>query len=395
MLTTTDPTLEALFAEVRMVQRLLARAGLDAPTRDALGLWLLQPLVSDTLHELEQLTGCRLDRLYRALKAAPLQTLDVLSRVSLVLFVGALLRYQEATRPDQRTRWRVRLVLDDTLLLHSWASQQAGLKLLWDVGAKAYRLAHQFVVFSVVIGDEHHAFPLLLYLVDPIPPGATKVTQAVQALYPLQEDLDRWGLSLDGLDLVADHWYLKPAVVEAAQQLGLIFTTKLASNERVQLADGTALSLNQLLYQLVRHAPHHDPRLDTRGDYWRVPITHPLLGPVLLIVRRRAIRQGQYYTYDFLVTTARTAKAITVIRLLQRRWTIDVFFRESKQQLGLGLCYFHDVATIQLLGRLRAVTYLILERYRRTRRVPRRQRTIGQLKQRFRDPLLAYFAQAA
>lgn len=394
MLTTTDPTLEPLFEEVRMVQRLLTRAGLTAAEADTLGLWLLQPLVSDTLHELELLTGRRRDGLYRALKAQPVQTLDVLSRVSLVLFVGALLRYQEATRPDQRTRRRVRLVLDDTLLPHSWASQQEGLQLLWDVVIKAYRLAHQLVVVSVVVGDGTEAFPLLLHLVAATP-GATKVTQAVQALYALDERLERWGLSLDGLDLVTDHWYLKPAVVETAQQVGLVLTTTLARNECVQLADGTAISLDRLLYQLVRQAPHHDPRLDDRGYYWRVAITHKLLGPALLIVRRRAVHQGKYFTYDFLVTTNRTAKAITVIRLLQHRWTIDVFFRESKQQLGLIPCYFHDSPTIQGLCRLRAVTYLLLQRYQRTRRVPRRQRTIGRLKQRVRAPLLAYFAQAA
>jgi len=119
------------------------------------------------------------------------------------------------------------------------------------------------------------------------------------------------------------------------------------------------------------------------------------LGKVLIIVRRREKRKGKYFAYDFLVTTDLTAKAITVLRLIQKRWKIEVFFRESKQHLGLTRCFFHDFRTILLRCRLCALTYLILMLYRRKLRLPGRQKTIGKLKQRLQQPLLEYFKQAA
>ena len=131
------------------------------------------------------------------------------------------------------------------------------------------------------------------------------------------------------------------------------------------------------------------------GYYWRFFATHKLLGRVLIIVRRREKRKGKYYAYDFLVTTDLTAKAITVLRLIQKRWKIEVFFRESKQHLCLAKCFFHSFQTVLLNCRLRALTYLILMLYRRKLCLPSRQKTIGKIKLRIQQPLLEYFKQAA
>lgn len=395
MLTATDPNLESLFEEVQKVERLLMRSDLRAQDRDNIGLLTLQPLVGETLHQLEVVSGRSLDGLYRALKADPLQTTDVLSRVSILVFVGHLLSYKAAKRPDQKTRRRVVVSGDDSLLPHSWESGQEGVKVLKDVVSKAYVKAHNMVVVYAVIGDGTICFPLLLQLHNPQNKGVTKVSVLAQAISFLQDRLEAWGLSLEGIDIVFDHWYLKPGVVEAAQNLEMVITTTLAKNEIVRLDNGKNVQLDYYLYHLVQTPIHYDRRLGKLGYYWRFFAVHKLLGRVLIIVRRREKRKGKYYAYDFLVTTDLTAKAITVLRLIQKRWKIEVFFRESKQHLGLAKCFFHDFQTILLSCRLRALTYLILMLYRRKLCLPGRKKTIGKLKQCLQQPLLEYFKQAA
>lgn len=395
MLTTTDPRLESLFEEVQKVERLLAGSDLLASDRDHIGLLTLQPLVGETLHQLEVLSGRGLDGLYRALKDEPLQTTDVLSRVSILMFVGHLLHYKAAKRPDQKTRRHPVIVGDDSLVPHSWESCQEGIKILKDVVSKAYVKAHNMVVVYAVIGEGTTSFPLLLQLHNPQQVGSTKVSVLAQAVQYLQDRLEGWGLSLEGIDVVFDHWYLKPGVVEAAKQLEMVVTTTLAKNEIVTLDNGKNVQLDYFLYHLVKTPAHHDRRLGKLGHYWRFFATHKLLGRVLIIVRRREKRKGKYFAYDFLVTTDLTAKAITVLRLIQKRWKVEVFFRESKQHLGLTRCFFHDFQTILLHCRLRALTYLILTLYRRKLCLLSRKKTIGKLKLRLQQPLLEYFKQAA
>jgi hypothetical protein len=281
------------------------------------------------------------------------------------------------------------------LLPHSWESGQEGVKILKDVVSKAYVKARNMVVVYAVIGEGTISFPLLLQLHNPKDKGVTKVTLLAQAVCFVQDRLEAWGLSLEGIDLVFDHWYLKSGVVQTAQQLGMVITTTLAKNERVTLDNGKNVQLEYYLYHLVQTPPHHDRRLRKLGHYWRFFATHKLLGRVLIVVRRREKRGGKYYAYDFLVTTNLDAKAITVLRLIQKRWKIEVFFRESKQHLGLAKCFFHDFQTVLLYCRLRALTYLILMLYRRKLCLPSRKKTIGKLKQRLHQPLLEYFKQAA
>jgi len=301
-----------------------------------------------------------------------------------------------ATRPDQRTRWRVVLVTDDSLLPHSWGSAQEGLAVLKDPALKAYLKAHNGVLLFVTIGEGRRAFPLFLALWDPAQRHTrTKVHLACQALDTLATQLSAFGLSLDGLDLVFDHWYLKPGLIETAQRLGLHLTSKLARNEQVTLEDGRTLPLKTLLWHLVATLPRHDARLGPSGDYWRVAATHPRLGQVVILVRRRSVHKGRYFKYDFVVTTRLDAKAITVLHLMRRRWDVEVFFREAKQHLGLAGGRFHALEASLLYCRIRALTYLVLIHCQPKLPLPPSRKTVGKLKERFRAPLLAYFKTAA
>lgn len=396
MPTTTDPTLQPLLEVLDQVLALPPEADLRPALEALLAQLILQPLAAETVHELEQACERALDRLYRALNDPQLWQIDVLSRVSIALFAAYLRRFRAAKRPDQRTRWRVVLVTDDSLLPHSWGSEQEGLAVLKDPALKAYLKAHNGVLLFVTIGEGRRAFPLFLALWDPAQRHTrTKVHLACQALDTLATQLSAFGLSLDGLDLVFDHWYLKPGLIETAQRLGLHLTSKLARNEQVTLEDGRTLPLKTLLWHLVATLPRHDARLGPSGDYWRVAATHPRLGQVVILVRRRSVHKGCYFKYDFVVTTRLDAKAITVLHLMRRRWDVEVFFREAKQHLGLAGGRFHALEASLLYCRIRALTYLVLIHCQPKLPLPPSRKTVGKLKERFRAPLLAYFKTAA
>lgn len=142
------------------------------------------------------------------------------------------------------------------------------------------------------------------------------------------------------------------------------------------------MPLKTLLWSLMAEAPQHAGRLGQRGSSWRRRIIHTRLGPVLLIVRRRPTHRGRFYTYDFVVTTDLTAKAITVLRVLHTRWRVEVFFRDAKHGLGLTACRHHQRPQSLFSCRLRGLTSLLLLRYRHTLRLPRPRKTLGQVKRR-------------
>lgn len=356
----------------------------------------LQPLAAESIHDLTQRCQQAQPRLSR-LMADPLRwTRDVLIETSVELVAWALRRSRAADRPDQQTRWNVGFVVDKSLLPPSVQSTQEGFALLKDPALRRYLNAHDLVVVCVVIGDGRWGFPGLLDLWRPADPvHGTQVPVASQALETLQQRLQPVGVELAGLTLVFDHWYLKPGLVETATQLKMVIPSVLAKNEVVPLGDGRQMPLKTLLWYLMAEAPKPDGRLGQRGSSWRRRIVHTRLGPVFLIVRRRPTQKGRFYTDDFVVTTELTAKAITVLRLMHKRWRVDVLFRDAKQGLGLTASRQHDRQQCLLYCRLRGVTYLLLMRYRHTLRVPAPHKTMGQVKRRLAPELLTYFRQAA
>lgn len=363
---------------------------------EALDAVMLQAIAADSIHELTQQCQHAQTRLYRLMADPTRWTRDVLMDTSVDLVAQAIRHYRAAVRPDQRTRWNVVFIVDNSLLPHSFQSTQEGLALLKDPALQRYIKAHDLVVLFVVIGDRQLGFPVFLDFWRPEDPAhGTKVHVACHALETLNQRLQPLGVDRTGLSLVFDHWYLKPGLVETATQLKLVLTSVLAKNEVVTLEDGRQMPLTTLLWSLMAEAPKHAGRLGQRGYYWRRRIIHTRLGPVLLIVRRRPTHQGRFYKYDFVVTTDLTAKAITVLRVLQTRWRVEVFFRDAKQVFGLTACRYHQRPHILFYCRLRGLTYLLMMHYRHTLRVPLHHKTMGRLKRRLAPEVISYFRQAA
>lgn len=364
--------------------------GIDPKVLSAL---VFVPLVADHFTEAEQLVGQRLDTLRQACEKNACRVVRRLSEISFRLFVDSLSRFRRASAPWQVTRWRIVLCGDDSLLVHAEESNQPDIVNIFSTLYKTYRKAHDLIVLGVTVGAKEGQFFFPLWVQLWRQPGLRKQTRPQRmaaALRRLNQSLAPLGYSLDGIDFVADHGYLSPTVAQAVKECGLVFTTRLQSSQTVALLSGEEIKMSNLRQQLMQQPVRYDPRAGHQAYYWRCEAIHPYLGKGTLVIQRRKLRSGgfEYYCH---FSQAQNAKAITVLQLSQRRWPIEVFFRESKQHLSLGHLPFRKWSALIGHIALRGLVYFLLAKVRRKLRWRKRDKTIGALKRRLRDTFLAIF----
>ncbi len=365
--------------------------GLDPTIISAL---LIAPLVSDHITEAEGIVGQRLDTLRKAIRKNATPIMRLLSRLSFLLFLDYLNRLRSANHPWQKTRWRIVLCCDDSLLVHAEESQQPDVVNMWSTLYKTYRKAHDLIVLGVTVGPKSGNFFFPLWVELWHQPGQrqqTRPQRMAAALLRLNQQLQEIGSSLDGIDCATDNGYLSPTVALAINACGLVFTTRFKSTQKLTTLDGEPIVIKELLSDLTQHHPIRvDSRAETQGYYWRKDVVHPYLGQGTLVIQRRKVRSGGFqYHYHF--SQHQNAKAITVLQLAKRRWPIEVFFRESKQQLGMGHLPYRKWASMRGHVAIRGLLYFLLCKVRSRLRWPKSQKTVGALKRRFRHVFTEIF----
>jgi hypothetical protein len=258
---------------------------------------------------------------------------------------------------------------------------------------KRVRKAHDLIVLGVTVGGKGGQFFFPLFVELWRQPGLRTQTRPQRmgaALLRLNQTLSPLGLSLEGLDFATDNGYLSPTVAKAVDECGLVFTTRLQSTQHVTRISGESISIAALREQLMQQPIRHDPRAGNQAYYWRTEVIHPYLGQGTVVIQRRKLRSGgfQYHSH---FSQRQNAKAITVLQIAKRRWPIEVFFRESKQQLSLGHLPYRKWSALRGHVAVRGLLYFLLCNVRRRLRWPKREKTIGALKRRFGDTFKAIF----
>ena len=365
--------------------------GIDPSVLEAL---LIMPLVSDHFSEAETIACQRLDTLRLALRKNTTPIIRLLSRLSFLLFVDHLSRYREATTPWQRTRLRMVLCGDDSLLVHAEQSNQPDVVNIYSTVYKRCRKAHPLVVLGVTIGQKRGKifFPIWVELFrQPSQRKQTRPQRLSAALLRLNEQLQEVGHNLESIDLAVDNGYHSPTVAKAAAECGLLITTRLRGNQTVTLLDGRVMAVNQLLADMQDKTPlRFDVRAGSQAYYWRCEVIHQYLGRGTLVIQRRKFKSGGFcYHHHF--SQQKNAKAITVLQIAKRRWPIEVFFRESKQQLGLSHLPFRKWSSLRGHVAIRGLLYFLFCKVRCRLTWPGKQKTIGALKRRFADTFVEIF----
>ncbi|MBC8393695.1 MAG: hypothetical protein H8E17_14155 [Deltaproteobacteria bacterium] len=125
---------------------------------EILSALLLQPLVSDNFNDAQRITGRRMDDLRQSCREHASGMMRLLCRLSVCQLATFIQRFNNAETPYQRTRWRVVLCGDDSLLIHAEESQQNGVVNIWSTLYKTYRKAHNLIVLGVTIGPGKGTF---------------------------------------------------------------------------------------------------------------------------------------------------------------------------------------------------------------------------------------------
>ena len=96
--------------------------------------------------EAEAVAGQRLDTLRTAIEKNATKMMRLLSRLSFLLFLQYLLRFRNASQPWQKTRYRLVICGDDSLLVRAEQSEQSDIVNIWSTLYKTYRKAHDLIV---------------------------------------------------------------------------------------------------------------------------------------------------------------------------------------------------------------------------------------------------------
>jgi len=143
-----------------------------------------------------------------------------------------------------------------------------------------------------------------------------------------------------------DSWFAWPKTIQAIQRIDprLHVICRLKKSKVRYLYQGKSYTLDEL-YQKVRHHVRKDARLGI--PLKRVTVQFSDGGPPVAVVFTRgytepdaeptagAQKQKEPHWVAFLSTDT-SLHSSTIIRKYTKRWTVEVFFKESKQLLGLG-----------------------------------------------------------
>lgn len=156
---------------------------------------------------------------------------------------------------------------------------------------------------------------------------------------------------IPALCLLVDAWFTSPKFCQAVTDLGLQIIGRLKRDHTLYYQNGVGYTVKQL-YQAHQHLLIKVEELGL--SLLRVPVTcgNGLKGAIVLTKGYKEpdpearpggkIKPEPSWTAFF--TTDLTLTAIQVVQKYVARWSIEVFFKEAKQRLGLGQEQCHSFA---------------------------------------------------
>lgn len=189
-----------------------------------------------------------------------------------------------------------------------------------------------------------------------------RVRLATGARYRTKNELARvlvWRLVRRGLPVqfvLFDNWYAARDNFRLFERLGLKWVTRAKSNYKV-IFNGQSLQLKQVAATVQKANYHYYAGLRARARSFEVERE----GRSLRLTVIKDDRGPEGGRTKYLLTNATGLATQQVIAWYRRRWTIEVFFRDGKQYLGLGRCEARTAAEIIAHVVLVCVGYTVLQ----------------------------------
>jgi SRSO17 transposase len=223
------------------------------------------------------------------------------------------------------------LAIDDTLT-HKTGKKIEGVGIFWDHSEKRYVLAHNIVTAEFVNpkGDSH-PLDFRLYLKEAQSrekkvPFKTKIELAQE----LVEDALQRGLEIQGA--LFDNWFASKDFIKFLQAKGLHWVTRLKSDRNIKIK-GRYVAISDFAGSLPRESFRRVQVGDRIYQVFSKAVDLKGVGQVRVLI--------SYDNEEFTGSPAYFAtdqirwEGTRILKTYSKRWNIEMFFRDSKQNLGL------------------------------------------------------------
>jgi len=235
------------------------------------------------------------------------------------------------------------LAIDDTLT-HKTGKKIEGVGIYWDHSEKRYVLAHNIVTAEFVNPKgESHPLDFRLYLKqeqsrEKRVPFKTKIDLAQE----LVEDALQLGLEIQGA--LFDNWFASKDFIKFLQSKGLHWVTRLKSDRNIKIK-GRYVAISQFAGTLPRESFRRVQIGDRIYQVFSKAVDLKGVGLVRILI--------SYDNEEFSGSPAYFAtdqirwEGTRILKTYSKRWNIETFFRDSKQNLGLEDYQLRDLWGIE------------------------------------------------
>lgn len=231
------------------------------------------------------------------------------------------------------------LAIDDTLT-HKTGKKIEGVGIFWDHSEKRYVLAHNIVTAEFVnLKGESHPIDFRLYLKEDQSrekriPFKTKIELAKE----LVEDAVNRGLDIQGA--LFDNWFASKDFIKFLRSKGLHWVTRLKSDRNIKIK-GRYVAIGEFASGLPRESFRMVQIGDRSYQVFSKAVDLKGVGQVRILI--------SYDNEEFSGSPAYFAtdqirwEGTRILKTYSKRWNIEVFFRDSKQNLGLESYQLRDL----------------------------------------------------
>lgn len=235
------------------------------------------------------------------------------------------------------------LAIDDTLT-HKTGKKIEGVGIYWDHSEKRYVLAHNIVTAEFVNPKgESHPLDFRLYLKEEQSrekkvPFKTKIDLAQE----LVEDALQLGLEIQGA--LFDNWFASKDFIKFLQAKGLHWVTRLKSDRNIKIK-GRYVAIREF----ARALPRESFRMVQIGDriYQVFSKAVDLKGVGLVRILISYDNEEFSGSPAYFATDQIRWEGTRILKTYSKRWNIETFFRDSKQNLGLEDYQLRDLWGIE------------------------------------------------
>jgi SRSO17 transposase len=233
------------------------------------------------------------------------------------------------------------LILDDTRLAKK-GKKMGWVSTIWD--HKEHKFIKGHIVLTAAIVFRGVVMPWKIDLWKPKAKGrplAQRHSGRYRKLTHMAADIIKSLNVPAGVDVrvLFDAFYLCPAVTQACESKGFTFFSVAQRNRNFKTANGKTRTIARLMPGLIRHRGKNVRMKRARGKTARLRIAHAdgrlsRIGKVRMVVSKRP--RGPWKKCIAIVTNETKLKARRIVEIYERRWLIEVLFKELVQDLGLG-----------------------------------------------------------